>query len=72
MSERIAGAGQCYVPTCGEHIELGQLMCRPHWAKVPAATKQAVTSALRRWKRGTGNLGELRAAQDAAVEAVTL
>ena len=70
MDEQTPGSGTCYVPQCGARIPKGRLMCGPHWGRVPIKARGAVWAALDAWEAGTGNLGDLRDAQDSAVAAV--
>jgi hypothetical protein len=62
------GHGKCAV--CRGSCRRGFLMCSKDWKQVPRPLQDAVWVALARWERGDITLGELRGAQDAAVEAV--
>lgn len=62
------GDGHCAV--CQAKTRRGNLMCPAHWRKVPKPLKDAVYDALHRWDAGTATLGDLRAAQEAAIAAV--
>jgi len=64
-------AARCPVPVCGRGRRDGDLMCRPHWLRVPAAMQRAVWDAFRRFERGAGTIEALRAAQGAAIRSVT-
>ena len=61
---------KCSVPTCSTAIRSHLLMCPTHWRQVPAPSKHRVLAAYEQWKDGIISLVELRAAQDAATEAV--
>lgn len=64
----IYGDGTCAV---GDHpAKEGQLMCAQHWRQVSPNRKNDVYLMLARYNRNGCTLGELRAAQDAAVTAV--
>jgi ribosomal protein L39E len=65
--EVMPGFGACVVPGCSRKARRGQLTCGPCWARVTPETKALVNAAFRRWRRGQGTLGDLRAAQLQAV-----
>lgn len=60
----------CPVDGCGRRLSPGHLMCGPHWKLVPAAIAARVWSTLRRWRSERATLGELRAVQGEAIDAV--
>ena len=64
-------ASRCPVPGCGRGRRAGDLLCREHWLRVPAAMQRAVWDAFRRFERGAGSIEALRAAQGAAIRSVT-
>ena len=66
-----APAARCPVPGCGRGRRDGDLMCRPHWLRVPAAMQRAVWDAFRKYQRHVGSLEALRAAQAAAIRSVS-
>jgi hypothetical protein len=68
--DRILGDGSCGVSLCTQPCAEGQLLCRRHWFKVPAELREDVNIAWRRYRMNQINLGELRAVQNAAIEAV--
>ena len=67
MSDPIPGAGVCVVPGCEHQAQRNQLMCRTCWFRVTKPTRVMVGRAWRAWQRGSGTLGELRAAQQQAI-----
>lgn len=66
----IPGGGTCCAPACGQRVPRGNLMCNPHWRQVPTKARAQVYAELDAWEAGTGTLGSLRDAQNAAVAAV--
>lgn len=45
--------GVCQLPTCETRVGRGQLMCRPHWFKVPQRLRQEVNAAWRLFRKGS-------------------
>lgn len=58
----------CPITVCGLRIPHNKLMCRPHWAMVPASLQRAVYAA---WAGGLGAGSKVhRDAVQAAIDAV--
>ena len=63
-------AGTCARPGCPRPTSERYVLCRAHWWLVPRPLRAKVWQAYREWRRGYGDLEALRAAQQAAVDAV--
>ena len=63
------GQGACAV--CGARIRRGLLMCARDWSRVPRPVQHEVYRQLDRWNAGEATLGDLQAAQQAAINAVS-
>lgn len=59
----------CAIPNCDRPAKDGQLMCWPHWRRVPRALNYAVFDAFRR-TRTPGWARRYAEARDAAISAV--
>lgn len=70
MTDELTLYGQGTCAACPASIPKGHLMCRTHWFRVPMDLRGRVLGALDAWNNGSGALGELRDAQEAAVAAV--
>jgi hypothetical protein len=57
----------CAIPNCPKPAKDGQLMCWPHWRRVPRALNHAVFDTFRDLRR---NPSSYREARDAAIAAV--
>lgn len=60
----------CAIPGCDRPAKDGQLMCWPHWRRVPRALNYAVFSTYRDLGRFPGAGERYRIARDAAISAV--
>lgn len=65
------GSGHCAIPECARPCKVGHLMCPFHWRLVPRINQRIVYRKWGRWLNGEATVGELRAAQAAAVQSVT-
>ena len=65
------GDGNCAISGCVRPARDGHLMCAHHWWLVPRPLRDPVWRAYRAYTHGSGDLESLRAAQQAAVDAVT-
>jgi hypothetical protein len=63
----IPGGGTCCAPLCGLRVPKGNLMCGRHWCQVPTKARARVYAEIDSWENGSGTLGSLRDAQNAAV-----
>jgi hypothetical protein len=57
----------CPVNGCKRRHGPTYLMCRIHWWRVSAPTRDAVYEAYNRWQNGDATLAELRVVQDEAI-----
>lgn len=61
----------CPYKTCDRRTPNSKFMCAEHWGMVPKALQRAIYAAWRRYQRDPrGAAGELRAAQQDALEAI--
>jgi len=62
----------CPVAGCEAHAKPGQLMCWPHWRRVPKALNRAVFDTFAEWERDPRHdtHRSYRQARDAAIAAV--
>lgn len=67
-----APGNPCPVKGCAAHAKPGQLMCWPHWRRVPKALNHAVFDTYRAWQRDPRHdtQSSYRQARDAAIAAV--
>lgn len=73
MSRRTINRHACAIPGCKAGAKIGQLMCWPHWRRVPKALNRAVFDTFAMIGRGTTTIDHVRAyrqAKDAAIAAV--
>lgn len=68
-------AHACAIPGCGRSAKNGQLMCWPHWRRVPRALNRAVFDTYRAMSDDysvgfPARTGAYRQARDAAIAAV--
>lgn len=59
----------CPVKDCARHAKEGQLMCWPHWRRVPRALNRAVFETFANLSRDPAAYRQARDAAIAAVEA---
>jgi hypothetical protein len=58
---------------CGRRVQVGHLMCRSCWSRVPRDLQQEVYRTWRAWRRDWGDLDLMHAyreAKEAAIAAV--
>lgn len=62
----------CPIKGCKAHAKPNQLMCWPHWRRVPKALNHAVFDTYRDWQRDARHdtVQAYRQARDAAIAAV--
>lgn len=58
---------KCAIPTCTAQAKPNQLMCWPHWRRVPKALNHAVFDTYRNLRNDPS---AYRQARDAAIDAV--
>lgn len=57
----------CAIPNCSRPAKDGQLMCWPHWRRVPRHINHMVFDT---WRNYRGDPTAYRQARDAAIQAV--
>lgn len=66
----MASGNPCPVKGCTAKAKPNQLMCWPHWRRVPKALNHAVFDTYRGLSNGRGTYEAYRQARDAAIAAV--
>lgn len=66
----VAKGKPCPVKGCTRHAKPHQLMCWPHWRRVPKVLNHAVFDTYRVMGRSIENARAYRQARDAAISAV--
>lgn len=59
----------CPIQGCAAHAKANELMCWPHWRRVPKALNRAVFDTYANLRN---DVGAYRQARDAAIEAVNV
>ena len=67
----IHGDGVCAVPECRKPAGHNNLLCRPHWHRVPTTIRGDLVMAWHRYNRHRIEAGDVRVVQQLAIKAAT-